>query len=414
MAGDPDKYLSNLRDRIAASNEINDDDRAALTEFDNTLSLLKSKYSTHRHLKLMSHLNTMAEGPGGIADALEDREAAEAIVRWINRNYDNEETNQDFRVALRVFGRRVADENGDEPPDSIDWIPSGTSKNYDPSPEPSQMLDWDDDVLPMIAKARNLRDKAAIALQFDAGLRGGEFESLTVGDVTDHQHGLQITVDGKQGKRTVTLIPSVPHVQRWLIDHPAPNDGDAPLWSKLHTPDELSYKMITKMFSNPAERAGITKPITLTNFRKSSASHLASRGMNQAHLEDHHGWVRGSKAASRYISIFATDADRELARLHGVDIPEADEPDPTAPIECVRCGKATPRDRDLCVWCGQALSPDGAQKAEQLDDLLVESLASAEGEEAERILEFRSKARDDPGLRADAISEIADLLDRHG
>lgn len=413
MAGDPDKYLGTLRERIETSDDIDDADRIALLNFDDVLSLLNSKYSTHRHLKLMRHVTIMAEQVGGIADALEDRDAAEAIVRWINRNYDNEETNQDYRVALRVFGRRTSDENGSEPPESLDWIPSGTSKNYDPAPEPSKMLEWDDDVLPMIEKARNTRDAAAIALQFDAGLRGGEFESLTVGDVTDHQHGLQVTVDGKQGKRTVTLIPSVPHVQRWLTDHPAPTDGTAPLWSKLAKPDPMSYKMITKMFSEPAKRAGISKPVTLTNFRKSAASYLASRGMNQAHMEDHHGWVRGSKVASRYVAVFATDADRELARLHGVEIPDEDEPDPTAPIECVRCGERTPRDRDLCVWCGQALSPDGAQKAEQLDDLIVESLAAAEGDEAQQILKFRSDARDDPELRSEVISEIADLLERH-
>jgi integrase len=60
------------------------------------------------------------------------------------------------------------------------------------------MLDWEEDVLPMIEAAQNSRDAAAIALQFDAGLRGGEFEDLTVGDITDNKHGLQITVDGKR------------------------------------------------------------------------------------------------------------------------------------------------------------------------------------------------------------------------
>lgn len=409
----PETQLDTLRHRIEKSVEIDDEDRSALLEFDDELTLLKSEYSVHRHLKLLRHVTIMAEEVGSVADALEDKGAAKEIVRWINRTYDNEETNQDYRVALKVFGRRTSDENGSEPPDSLEWIPSGTSSNYDPAPEPSKMLDWEEDVLPMITAARNTRDGAAIALQFDAGLRGGEFQNLTVGDITDHKHGLQVTVSGKQGKRTVTLIPSVPHVQRWLADHPARDDSDAPLWSKLSQAEPLSYKMVTKMFSKPAERAGVTKPVTLTNFRKSSASHLASRGMNQAHIEDHHGWVRGSKVASRYVSVFADDADRELAKIHGVEITEEDEPDATAPIECRRCGERTPRDRDLCVWCGQALTPDAAEKADRLDDLIVESLAEAEGEDAQRLLDFREAARDSPRLRAEAISEIAGLLEEH-
>ena len=172
----------------------------------------------------------------------------------------------------------------------------------------------------------------------------------------------------------------------------------------------MSYRMIPKMFKEPAERAGVTKPITLTNLRNSSASHLASRGMNQAHIEDHHGRVRGSKVASRYVSVFAEDADRELARIHGLDI-EDDESDPTAPRECPRCGEQTPRDRDLCVWCGQALEPGAADRAEALEDILVESLAEATGEDAERLLEFRDAAKDDPEIRAEAISELEGLLD---
>lgn len=410
---DPATQLETLRQRIDESDDITDADRTALIDFDDALALLNSEYSDHRHLKLLRHVTIMAEKVGGVADALDDRNAAEEVVRWINRTYDNEETNQDYRVALKVFGRRTSDENGSDPPESLDWIPSGTSSNYDPAPEPSKMLDWQEDILAMIDAARNSRDAAAIALQFDAGLRGGEFQNLTVGDVTDHKHGLQVTVNGKQGKRTVTLIPSVPHVQRWLTDHPAPDNGEAPLWSKLSKPEPLSYKMLTKMFSKPAERVGVSKPVTLTNFRKSSASHLASRGMNQAHIEDHHGWVRGSKVASRYVSIFADDADRELAKIHGVEIDEEELPDPTAPVECRRCGERTPRDRDLCVWCGQALKPDAAEKADKLENLIVESLAEAEGDDAQRLLDFRDAARDNPRLRAEAIDEIAGLLEEH-
>ena len=408
--GDTKSQLDTLRERIETSDDITDDDRAALLKFDGKISLLKSRYSDSRHLKLLRHITIMAEKVGDVSDSLDDREAAERLVRWINNTYSNEETNRDYRVALRVFGRRVSEDSGDDTPEALDWIPSSTSSNYDPAPEPSNMLDWNDDVLPMIKEARNARDAAAIALQFDAGLRGGEFEDMSVGDVTDHSHGLQVTVSGKRGKRTVTLIPSVPYVQRWLSDHPAPTDGDAPLWSKLSKSDSLSYRMITKMFKEPAKRAGITKPVTLTNFRKSSASYLANRGINQAHIEEHHGWVRGSKVASRYVSVFADDADRELARIHGLDV-EEEEPERTAPHDCPRCGKQTPCDRDLCVWCGQALKPGAAEKAQSFEDIIVSSLAEASGDDAAKLLEFRDAAKDNPQFRAEAIEELEGLLD---
>ncbi|MDL0129772.1 site-specific integrase, partial [Halobacterium salinarum] len=73
-----------------------------------------------------------------------------------------------------------------------------------------------------------------------------------MGDITDHDHGLQVTVNGKQGQRTVLLIPSVPYVRDWLDEHPAESDRDAPLWSKLTQPEGISYRMLTKMFKKPA------------------------------------------------------------------------------------------------------------------------------------------------------------------
>lgn len=60
------------------------------------------------------------------------------------------------------------------------------------------------------------------------------------------------------------------------------------------------------------------------------------------------------------------DADRELAKIHGVELDDA-EPDPIAPMECPRCGRDTPREKDFCVWCDQATSHDAVQviKAEE-------------------------------------------------
>ena len=66
--------------------------------------------------------------------------------------------------------------------------------------------------------------------------------------------------------------------------------------------------MFTKTLEGAAEDAGVDRPVTFTSFRKSSASYLALQGMNQAHIEDHHGWVRGSDVASRYVSVFGQDA----------------------------------------------------------------------------------------------------------
>lgn len=68
-----------------------------------------------------------------------------------------------------------------------------------PGPHPSAMLHWKEDVVPMIDATMNTRDSALIATAWDSGARSGEIRDLTVGDVTDHRHGLQITLSGKPG-----------------------------------------------------------------------------------------------------------------------------------------------------------------------------------------------------------------------
>ncbi|TQQ81823.1 tyrosine-type recombinase/integrase [Halonotius roseus] len=400
--------VDRLRKRIengGKQSSINKTDREALLTFSDRVQLLAQEYTDKRHLKLLRHCVIVAEtlDSGTLAEALTDRDAAERIVSWINVEYDNEETNRDYRVALRVFGKRVAeaDESIDTTPDglpeSLAWVPTGTSSDYDPTPDPREMLRYEEDVKAMIDATYNARDAAMIALQFDAGLRGGEFKDLAVGDVRDHDHGLEVTVEGKQGRRTVLLIPSVPHVSAWLDAHPAGDNHDAPLWSKITKPESISDRMVSKILNEAADRADVSKPVTLTNFRKSSAAFLASRNLNQAHIEDHHGWVRGSSAAARYISVFGEDSDRELARLHGIDVSE-DEPEDISPIECPTCGRENERDASFCMQCGQVLSPEAASELDESTDELNESLASLEPEKAERLLEVADML-DDPAVR---------------
>ncbi len=359
--------LDTLRERIknnGKGSKLSTEDRDVLLDFSDELYLRKTEYSVHRHEKLLRHCTRMAEHVGGLASSLEDRDSAEAIVKWINKNYDNEETNRDYRIALRVFGRHMDEKSEGAPPDSIDWVYSGTSRSYNPQPRPGDMLRWEADVLPMIEATHNNRDAAIMAVAFDAGARSGELRALTVGDVSDHRHGMQITVDGKTGQRTVTLIPSVPYLTRWLQDHPARENSEAPLWSKLHESAPLSFRMYKKLLESAAESAGVTRSVTLTNFRKSSASYLASKGMSQAHLEEHHGWTRGSSAASRYIAIFGDAAENELARIHGLDVAD-EETDPIGPVVCPRCDRETPRTEEFCVWCEQALDQEAVNKLKQ-------------------------------------------------
>ncbi len=437
---DPRNETDTLRSKLqdADAGVQFDIDRRHLLKMSDNMRLVPSKIGDHRHLKLLRHNTRMAclaqppsledfrdndeaehfgiddeedvddllEDRGLLGVAIESRAAAEALVRWINSTYSNEHTNQDYRTALRSFGRYR--KKLDEPPEALAWIPTGTSNNFDPTPSERDMLTHEGDILPMIESALNARDKALIALQFEAGLRGGELYDLRIGDVFDGEHTTGIHVDGKEGERPVHLIVAVPYLQRWLTEHPAGDDETAWLWSKLSSPDRPSYASFLNYFKMAAERADVSKDVTPTNFRKSNTRWLVLMGFSQPRIEDRQGRKRGSEHTARYMARFGEDSnEREYARIHGHDI-ESDEPEDVGPIECPRCMRDTPRDRSFCMWCNFALSHDATERLDDAVDSTVDELVDASDPESRQMFaEFLRFMKENPHRLPDDHDEAS-------
>jgi hypothetical protein len=130
-------------------------------------------------------------------------------------------------------------------------------------------------------------------------------------------------------------------------------------------------------------------------------SHLASQGVSQAHLEDHHGWTRGSDIAARYVSVFADANDCEIAKAHGLDVQE-DEHDDLAPAVWHRCDREIPRENDVRVWCGAALSQRAIDEDDELERRWMESagaVSEAENLSLDDVMEARDAVDDNAALR---------------
>lgn len=401
---DPEQGVDTLRARIEAGERGGAKrHRERLIEFSDGMLLLRETYGWHRHAKLLRHCCRIAEHTDRLAESLSDRDAAEEIVRWIHREYpvdETPETNQNYRVALRIFGKRVEPTGTEpEPPESIAWVTTTLPSDYNPSPDPADMLDWERDIKPALEMCRNPRDAAAIALQFDAGLRGGELYDLTIGSISESKHGLLVRVDGKTGERSVDLIPSTPYVRRWLAEHPSGDVASAPLWSKLTEGDKLSYPMYLRMFSEPLERAGVEKTPTPTNFRKSNLAWLAKRGLNARYIEKRQGRKPGSKAVARYCAIFDEDVGDAYAELMGLEVVDAASDDGVEPpVRCPNCTHETPAHLDNCVHCYQAISPDGAGGQAAQTKRNIES-AARDPDLVDALANLEAVADETPGVR---------------
>lgn len=407
MPSDPRQSIEVLREKLETGERGEPEDRDALLSFSDRMDLLAQEYSDYRHEKLLRHCVRISENSTGLTDALTERSAAEEIVRWINRTYDNPETNRDYRSAFRVFGRRVAatrddvETDSDGMPETIAWVPTGTPASYDPAPDPAKMLRWEDDVLPMIDHCRNDRDAAAIALAFDTGLRSEELETLTWEQISDEDNSMQVFVDGKTGQRSVDLIPSIPYVNKWRAKHPDPV-GETPVWVRADRDEveTISYRSFLNMFKKPAERAGIEKPVTPRNFRRSNASWLARMGASAHLIEDRQGRERGSDMAARYVARFGNDSEAQYAQLLGLEV-ETETDEQNASVVCPRCDERTPEHEPLCVWCGQALSPEAAEEAKELNREVRQLIGryADQPEVLEAFLTIGDAIDDDPNVR---------------
>lgn len=402
-AGEIETVRRRLQDGERGGSEA---DRELLLEFSDRLQLLAEDYSDDRHIKLLRHLMRISEHVDGgdvLADAVAgDRDVAEDAVRWIQANYENPETNRDYRVSLRVLGRRVGDceavECDDEGiPRSLSWISSKTPRDYQPSPNAAEMLEWAE-VDRMVDVAANTRDAAMVALGMDAGPRGGEFYDIQVGDITDAEQGLQLRVDGKQGERSVTLIPSVPHVNRWLADHPG--GADDYLWSGLDEAGRISRQRMYQALERLAEKAELGKKVTPTVLRKSNAYWLARTGANESLINRRQGRAPGSRVIQRYVAEFGERSEQSAyARLHGREV-EEDESERRDVVDCPRCDRENPPTEDRCMWCGQGLDPVGIEQQDHTNRQIQTALAELPPDAARTVLEAVEIVERAPELRA--------------
>jgi len=224
------------------------------------------------------------------------------------------------------------------------------SNDFNPVPSERDLLRWEEDVVPMLEACHNPRDRALIAVQFEAGCRSGELFDIRVGDVFDGEYTTSLHVDGKRGERSVALVVSLQYLQDWLTDDRSPDREDAYLWSKLNSDERPSYRTWRDYFEDAAERAGVTKSVTPTDFRKSNTRWLVLQGYSQARIEVRQGRKRDSDYTRRYIARFGEESqERSYARLHGLEVDPEEDAEEISPFLCPRCQHETPRDNEHVV-----------------------------------------------------------------
>ena len=222
----------------------------------------------------------------------------------------------------------------------------------------------DKDITALIAVSLNLRDKAMWAVEFEAGIRIGEFCSLKMKHVFRDTKGFLISVDGKTGARKVRLHTSQVELAAWINTHPLKDNPEASLWvsldgkSKRMKPDAVRIQL-----GKTLKRAGITKRIFPHLFRHSEITRLVLKVPDLA-MKARHGLSANSKMLSRYSHLNQDDLDDCYLGAIGAKVPEVKEPDRSI-VTCGKCQTVNAPETDLCVSCQLPLT---LQTAIMLDD----------------------------------------------
>lgn len=374
---------------IEESDEIHPHNKQQLAEYKRDLSLDGLSEATIQ--KRMAHLKVVAERIGDRRFDDLSTDDLKALVEWLQARDTTESTVEGYKKIIRFFWKWLTD--GDEYPDEVAWI--SPKRNHSNGTLPQDLL-TKEEVERQIAAAQNPRDKALIAVLWETGARIGELLDLTVGDIEDRKHGKKIVIDGKTGPRRLPLVESVPHINTWLNQHPAP-EADAPLWCKLRLSDgeaePIEYNYIRlKVLQKTAEKAAIDKPVNPHHYRHSRASDLASE-LKEAQLCEWFGWVQGSDVPSKYVHLSGRDIDDTYDAMHGLYDPTEEDDEPSV-RECWRCEELNEPSASFCSRCGAALDRETADEVAVAQEQTTEAADQDDVELAVQLVQAMRSDRD--------------------
>jgi len=252
-----------------------------------------------------------------------------------------------------------------------------------------------EDIRRMIEAMPKARDKAILAVLCDSGARVGELLNVNIGDVVHEENSADLNVDGKTGKRTITIVESYPYLLQWLNQHPLKSHMNAPMFLNVSNGQfgrRLLYQGLVSIIRTAAKRTGLMrwavvesdtapkgisykrvsgKKITPHLFRHSRATELASKGWTEPELRIRFGWTTSSSTPSIYCHIGRKAIKEKLLKENGflnneLIAKELRQKEALKPKICPRCQTVCTPESIACNRCGMALSIYNAEKIREM------------------------------------------------
>lgn len=314
-----------------------------------------SRYMTT--LRLVGNINSKP------FDEWDEEDVVDVLAEIESRDYSIH-TKNEYRKGLRKFFR---------------WLKGETwpglkllrgEKREDRKPDTLT----EEEIMAMIEAAEHPRDKALIALGYEAGLRIGELAGLRIRDIIWNRAGAKIRVKGKTGERVIPIVLAGPYLRRWLDIHPV-KEPDSYVFCSLSQRNfgqPLEYQSLSKVIRRAASKAGIQRRVNPHMLRHSRASVLANH-LTEAQMCHYFGWVQGSEMPRIYVHLSGRDIDNAVYRIYGMGEEEEKE-EMVKPIKCPRCGYVNAPTDNFCGRCALILDEGERLKLEMEEPKIAREL----------------------------------------
>lgn len=376
--------------------DISEADHEAISKFirheDGTGSVNQGTLISHlNRLRLSAERATIPLTKMGADDVDE-------LLFTLKHDHDlSEGTLRNYRKAFRKFFRW-------RDTDWADNIEIGASP--DRNVDPSKLL-TENEIDDLLETADHIRDKAALALLADTGLRIGALASLRIRDIDTSGRIATVSINEnanvKGASGSVPLTWSRGYVANWLDMHPRSDDENVPLIYKLRLVGEdedgaLTYQYLSRRIRAIGEEAGIDSDrLHPHNFRKSAISRWIREGLDEQKIKHRAHWVKDSGQFEVYSGVTDEEMNEEIAANYGI----VDEEGTTRPglDACPQCSTPLRDSMRFCPGCGAPLTDTAAETFEEVDDDTIKTIANADGRKIEKALEFRKAFKNDPEFR---------------
>jgi integrase len=243
----------------------------------------------------------------------------------------------------------------------------------------------DDDLFLKYCPSKRLRCYHMVSR--DTSCRPHELAGLKIGDIQFRQNGdgtqyAEAFVNGKTGSRHIPLINSIPYVKDYLLEHPQPDNLQAPFLCGKRESKHLSlsriyneYQEVKERFKNLAINSDtsaedkrkiselLRKPWNPYIRRHTAITEKASNAKINAVLEQHAGWKEGSKMKQRYTHYFNNKSNNQILEAFGVLEPDQSQELRLRVKTCPQCNEPNTPDSKFCAKCRFVLRYEGYQEA---------------------------------------------------